>query len=160
MIYELWETKTEIGNFGVITREGRIVKSYFGEKRQAIESIEKNKGEVKTVNSLAGISGAVEEYFSGENLKSVQESTIEVFGSPFFLEILGRLRKIQPGEKSNYAKLGGGRRFSRAVGTVCSLNPVPIFIPCHRIIKTDGRLGGYGYGQERKSWLIAHEQGA
>jgi methylated-DNA-[protein]-cysteine S-methyltransferase len=45
----------------------------------------------------------------------------------------------------------------RAVGTANGANPVGVVIPCHRVIRSDGNLGGYGGGLDRKRWLLAHE---
>lgn len=47
---------------------------------------------------------------------------------------------------------------SRAVGTANSCNPLAIIIPCHRVIQSNGNLGGYAYGIERKKWLLNHEK--
>ena len=49
---------------------------------------------------------------------------------------------------------------ARAVGTANATNPICLIIPCHRVIRTGGALGGYGFGLERKRWLLAHEAAA
>jgi methylated-DNA-[protein]-cysteine S-methyltransferase len=53
--------------------------------------------------------------------------------------------------------LMGRPRASRAVGAANGANPVPLIIPCHRVIGTNGSLTGYGGGLARKRWLLAHE---
>ena len=45
----------------------------------------------------------------------------------------------------------------RAVGLANGANPIPLIVPCHRVIRTGGALGGYGYGTEHKRWLLDHE---
>jgi methylated-DNA-[protein]-cysteine S-methyltransferase len=70
------------------------------------------------------------------------------------------LREIPFGETISYAELA--RRVSnvaavRAVGAANGRNPIPIIVPCHRVIGSDGSLTGFGGGLERKRWLLEHE---
>jgi methylated-DNA-[protein]-cysteine S-methyltransferase len=51
----------------------------------------------------------------------------------------------------------GHPRASRAVGQANARNPIPLIIPCHRVVAADGSLGGYSAGLDRKRWLLAHE---
>ncbi|MCD6350920.1 MAG: methylated-DNA--[protein]-cysteine S-methyltransferase [Armatimonadetes bacterium] len=55
------------------------------------------------------------------------------------------------------SKVAGSSRAARAVGQALRANPVPVFIPCHRVVRSDGRLGGFGAGLEWKVWLLALE---
>jgi methylated-DNA-[protein]-cysteine S-methyltransferase len=55
------------------------------------------------------------------------------------------------------ARRVGNPKASRAVGLANGRNPIPILVPCHRVIGADGSLTGYGGGLERKRWLLAHE---
>jgi methylated-DNA-[protein]-cysteine S-methyltransferase len=52
----------------------------------------------------------------------------------------------------------GKPKAARAVGQAVGANPIPIIIPCHRVIAADGSLGGYSSGLDRKRWLLKHEQ--
>ena len=66
-------------------------------------------------------------------------------------------RKIKYGQKVSYsmvAKIIGSENAARAVGTANSKNPLPIIIPCHRVVRSDGQLGGYSGGIEKKSILL------
>jgi methylated-DNA-[protein]-cysteine S-methyltransferase len=70
------------------------------------------------------------------------------------------LRAIPFGERCSYAALAaaiGAPRAVRAVGGANGRNPLSIVVPCHRVIGSDGSLTGYGGGEERKRWLLAHE---
>jgi methylated-DNA-[protein]-cysteine S-methyltransferase len=70
------------------------------------------------------------------------------------------LQRIPAGQTWSYAELAravGRPDAVRAVGAANGANPIPIVIPCHRVIGADGRLVGYGGGLERKRWLLAHE---
>lgn len=80
--------------------------------------------------------------------------------SPFTVEVIEALKLISMGKTVPYAEIA--RRLSRphaarAVGRACGANPVPLFIPCHRVISTDGTMGGYAFGQEVKQILLSHE---
>ncbi len=70
------------------------------------------------------------------------------------------LRAIPAGQTLSYGALAerlGNPQAVRAVGLANGSNPIPIVIPCHRVIGSDGSLTGYGGGLERKRWLLAHE---
>ncbi len=70
---------------------------------------------------------------------------------------MGELRRIPAGEVRSYAQLGGGARFARLAGNACARNPIALIVPCHRVVRTDGGLGGFGWGLPVKRWLLDHE---
>jgi methylated-DNA-[protein]-cysteine S-methyltransferase len=79
---------------------------------------------------------------------------------PFRREVLVHLQAIPLGETRTYAELAAaaGRPTAvRAVGSGCATNPLPVLVPCHRVLRTGGELGGYLGGIERKRWLLDHE---
>ena len=69
------------------------------------------------------------------------------------------LRRIPPGETLTYTELArrAGAGNARGAGAVCAANPVSLVIPCHRAVGKDGSLRGYGWGLDRKAWLLRHE---
>ena len=70
------------------------------------------------------------------------------------------MRQIPAGQTISYgqlANLTGHPGAARAVGSICKHNPLPIIIPCHRIIKSNGSLGEYAFGAELKKQLLHHE---
>ena len=98
-------------------------------------------------------------YFAGElehfNLQLAPE------GTPFQLEVWRRLRDIPFGETISYGELAGrigNPKASRAVGLANGSNPIPIVIPCHRVIGSNGKLTGYGGGLPIKEKLLALEK--
>jgi AraC family transcriptional regulator, regulatory protein of adaptative response / methylated-DNA-[protein]-cysteine methyltransferase len=108
---------------------------------------------------LAAIRGQLADYFSGKNL----EFTVPVapVGSPFQLRAWELLQTIPVGETRSYswmAKKLGDVEMRRAVGRANGENMMCIIIPCHRVIRADGTLCGYGGGLWRKKWLLDHEQ--
>ena len=103
----------------------------------------------------------LEEYFAGSRREFDVE--VELAGTPFQVEVWQALRGIPYGETISYAELA--RRIARpaavrAVGSANGRNPVSIIVPCHRVIGADGSLTGYGWGTDRKSWLLDHERPA
>ena len=82
-------------------------------------------------------------------------------GTAFQLAVWAELTRIPYGETVSYgdiaAALGKSPVASRAVGLANGRNPVSIVIPCHRVIGADGSMTGYGWGVERKEWLLRHE---
>ncbi len=85
---------------------------------------------------------------------------LDVRGTAFQEAVWQALRAIPPGETRTYAQLAAmaGRPAAvRAAGTACGANAVAILIPCHRALRTDGSLGGYAYGPDRKRVLLERE---
>ena len=80
--------------------------------------------------------------------------------SGFSLRVLQCAARIPPGEVLTYTAIAakaGNARASRAAGNALHNNPVAIVVPCHRILRSDGSLGGYGGGVPAKAWLLEHE---
>jgi methylated-DNA-[protein]-cysteine S-methyltransferase len=102
------------------------------------------------------------EYFAGR--RQAFEVPLDLSGRPSFTrKILEELRKVPYGATLTYGELAaraGYPRAARAVGQAMAANPLPIIIPCHRVVAADGRLGGYsgGTGLPTKQWLLAFEQ--
>jgi len=87
---------------------------------------------------------------------------LRLHGSPFELRVWGALREIPCRETASYgwiAKRVGEPNGAQAVGRANNRNPVPIIVPCHRVIGMDGAMIGFGGGLQRKTWLLDHEQG-
>jgi methylated-DNA-[protein]-cysteine S-methyltransferase len=81
-------------------------------------------------------------------------------GTPFQLRVWQELRRIPWGRTISYGELArrvDNPKASRAVGQANGANPIPLIIPCHRVIAADGSLGGYSSGLDRKRWLLRHE---
>lgn len=88
---------------------------------------------------------------------------IRMTGTPFQQSVWKQIAKIPSGEILSYADIA--RRVkkplaSRAVGTACGANPVPLLVPCHRVLASNGGLGGFGGGLPLKKKLLAQELGA
>ena len=86
---------------------------------------------------------------------------LDLRGTAFERRVWTALIEVPLGATATYGGLAerlGIPRASRAVGLANGANPVPIIVPCHRIIGASGTLTGYGGGLERKAWLLAHER--
>ncbi|OGF56499.1 MAG: hypothetical protein A2Z21_07985 [Candidatus Fraserbacteria bacterium RBG_16_55_9] len=85
---------------------------------------------------------------------------IDVQATAFQWRVWEELRKIPYGQTRSYSEIAqaiGHPKARRAVARACATNPVPIVIPCHRVVRSDGGLGGYGLGIERKQALLEQE---
>ncbi len=68
------------------------------------------------------------------------------------------IRHVGPGQTTSYSRLARSLRTSpRAVGSVMAANPWPVIVPCHRVLRSDGSLGGYSGGLHIKKWLLTLE---
>lgn len=98
-------------------------------------------------------------YFAGKTLEFI--TPLLPMGSPFQMDVWEELRKIPRGETRSYADIAravGKPSAYRAVGSANGANPIAIVIPCHRVINSNGDLGGYASGLKRKEWLLNHEK--
>jgi methylated-DNA-[protein]-cysteine S-methyltransferase len=101
----------------------------------------------------------LDEYF--HRRRSSFDLTVDLRGAtPFTVEVLGELARVPYGETATYAELAaraGRPQAARAVGMVMNRNPIPIVLPCHRIVGSTGSLVGYGGGLDRKAALLQLE---
>ena len=99
------------------------------------------------------------EYFQGRRREF--GVSLELEGTEFQKRVWDELLKIPYAETISYAELAkrvGSANGFRAVGAANGANPIAIIVPCHRVINTDGQLGGYGGDLWRKRWLLEHER--
>ena len=86
---------------------------------------------------------------------------LDVRGTPFQQRVWKALREIPPGKKTTYQKIAqviGKPLAHRAVANACGANPLALLIPCHRVLRKDGQLGGYRWGTDRKRQLLRWEE--
>jgi methylated-DNA-[protein]-cysteine S-methyltransferase len=99
------------------------------------------------------------EYFKGRRQKFSIPLLLE--GTDFQKAVWRQLQKIPFGQTASYgdvARAVGSPKAFRAVGNANNKNPIPLIIPCHRVIGSDGKLVGFGGGIWRKAWLLDHEK--
>jgi methylated-DNA-[protein]-cysteine S-methyltransferase len=98
------------------------------------------------------------QYFAGS--RTTFDIPLDPPGTPFQRRVWEALRAIPYGTTLSYSDLArrlGDLRATRAVGAANSRNPIPIIVPCHRVVGANGALTGFGGGLDRKRWLLEHE---
>jgi methylated-DNA-[protein]-cysteine S-methyltransferase len=116
-------------------------------------------GWTRRAGGFAPVADQLAEYFAGSRRDF--DVPLAPRGTPFQLAVWAELTRIPYGATVSYgavaAALGKSAVASRAVGLANGRNPISIIVPCHRVIGADGSLTGYGWGVERKEWLLRHE---
>ena len=101
----------------------------------------------------------LEEYFAGRRTRFDLSLDLRLSGG-LRRDVLGEPPRIPYGSTTSYARLAaavGQGRAVRAVGTACATNPVPVVVPCHRVVRSDGSVGGYIGGADAKRTLLTLE---
>ena len=147
-----YDYETKLGKVTFIEEEGMIIKLLFNEYTD-IKIVRK---ETKTIKR-AYIE--LVEYLNGKR----KNFTIPLNpkGTPFQKKVWKELLKIPYGEVISYQELAkrvGNIKAQRAVGGANNKNPIPIFIPCHRVINKNNKLGGYALGLDIKKYLLELEE--
>jgi methylated-DNA-[protein]-cysteine S-methyltransferase len=102
---------------------------------------------------------AVRSYFDGD-LTALLTVPVAQHGTPFLEHAWEVLRTIRrPVTYTEFASLLGRPAAVRAAAHACARNEIGLFTPCHRVLRTDGTLGGYRWGVDVKRWLLKHESG-
>src|SRR5690606_5117143 len=101
----------------------------------------------------------LEEYFAGARTEF--DLPLDPQGTAFQHQVWTVLREIPYGETISYgqqASMLGDKNKSRAVGAANGKNPIPIVVPCHRVVGSNGHLTGFAGGLDTKAWLLVHER--
>ncbi len=118
-------------------------------------------GIVPDRRTTAPLARELDQYFEGKRRDF--DLDVDLAGlSPFHVRVLRALRRIPYGRLTTYlrvARQAGNEKAPRAAGRAVGANPIPIVVPCHRVIASDGTLGGYGGGLDAKRRLLALERG-
>ena len=117
---------------------------------------------LRSEGRLADAAGQVSEYFAGRRRSFDLPLDLRLL-SGFRLDVVRHLREIGYGRTASYAEVAAaaGRPAAvRAVGTACGRNPLPVVVPCHRVVRSDGTSGGYLGGPEAKQLLLSLERSA
>jgi methylated-DNA-[protein]-cysteine S-methyltransferase len=109
--------------------------------------------------AFADVAAQLAEYFAGT--RTAFDLPLHPTGDRFGLAVWEQLRRIPYGETRSYGELAralGDRSLAQAVGRACGRNPLPVVVPCHRVVGADGSLVGFGGGLDRKRFLLDLEQ--
>jgi len=143
------------------TDRGLLRVMYDTEPERELERLAAVAGP-RVLRSPRAVDGArrqLEEYFEGRRERFELELDLRGL-APFAEHVLGELARVPYGTTTTYGTLAaqaGAPRAARAVGTVMNRNPVPIVLPCHRVVGASGALTGYGGGLDRKVQLLRLE---
>ena len=126
----------------------------------AIAKLRHSFDPVPDETAAASVADEVNRFIAGDQAALHSRADLKLVNGPFQKKILERLCEVGAGEIITYQALGawaGAPRAPRAVGGAMHDNPVPIYVPCHRVIRSDGSLGGYGGGLDIKRKLLQAE---
>ncbi|WP_062465242.1 methylated-DNA--[protein]-cysteine S-methyltransferase [Demequina soli] len=152
--------------FGTLTvlvtlEDGVVRASGFRPMRDTVAALPSRlQGRGWVEGELPAIRAAVEGWLGGDH-DAITRVPVAQDGGPFFQELWEALRTVPAGASVSYqelAAMAGRPRAMRAAGTACARNNIAPFVPCHRVVKSGGELGSYGYGgQAMKRAMLVME---
>jgi AraC family transcriptional regulator of adaptative response/methylated-DNA-[protein]-cysteine methyltransferase len=153
---------TPIGKMILAATERGVCSIQFGESESALEDglrAEYPKAEItKSERKLRNQVKTLQAIIQG---KSAASLPLDIEATTFQRRVWEALQAIPRGETKSYSKIAseiGQPKASRAVARACATNPIAVAIPCHRVVREDGTMGGYRWGVERKKKLLALER--
>jgi len=114
---------------------------------------------LRRLPDLGPITRAVQRFHDGD-LAAIDDIPVRQRSGEFLTHAWDVLRKVPPGQPvtySEYAALAGRPSAVRAAASACARNAAALFVPCHRVVRIGGALGGFRWGLDVKRWLLAHE---
>jgi len=152
--------QTPVGRLALLVHDDVLVAAGFTDVNDQYARMQ-SAAPLKVVNDLGRFSAAMSSYFDGD-VAAMNDLPVAQPGGAFRQAAWKVMREIPPGEVITYAELAaraGNVGAVRAAGSACAQNMVAPIVPCHRVVRTGGGLGGYYYGLTVKEWLLAHERG-
>jgi methylated-DNA-[protein]-cysteine S-methyltransferase len=153
---------SHVGELLIAADDSGLTTIRFEQNRHGRDDVAAWTPAAKATGAAARVLSAAREqlvaYFAGEVTSF--DLPLVPRGTTFQQGVWSALRGIPFGETISYAELArrvGNPHAMRAVGGANGRNPLPIVVPCHRVIGADGSLTGFGGGMERKRWLLEHE---
>lgn len=144
--------KSPTGNLKLTATDNALTGVGFLDEE--IEAVDFDSG----LNILVEAARQLKEYFHGKRKEF--DLPLAPEGTDFQLEVWKQLQEIPYGSTTTYSELSqkmGNPKAIRAIGRANGQNPIPIIIPCHRVIGANNNLVGYAGGIETKRWLLQHE---
>lgn len=156
------EITTPLGPLFAAVSDRGVCAVEFGRRKPRFSTLSKTRARLeKNARAVAPVIAQLREYFAGQ--RSHFDLPVDLSSlTPFQREVLAVTRQIPAGQAWSYQRVAqkmARPKSSRPVGQALGRNPIPIIIPCHRVIASDGSLGGYsgGSGLKAKRWLLQHE---
>jgi methylated-DNA-[protein]-cysteine S-methyltransferase len=153
---------TPIGPLTLAATPAGVVRIEFGHEERVLDELasEVSPRVVRLPGRLDEVRRELEEYFARRR-RRFDVPVDRRLSRGYRRTVLEALsREVPYGQTVSYKELAertGNPKASRAVGSAMATNPIPIVVPCHRVLRTGGALGGYGGGIDTKVWLLRHE---
>lgn len=150
--------ETEYGQCVVASTDKGVCYVGFGEKEPMLYSLKKHYPNARFEEQTAELHNMALRFIHN---KEVKELPLHISGTDFQMNVWKALLRIPLGKLSSYravAQAVNNPKAVRAVGSAVGDNPVSYIIPCHRVIRSDGGLGGYFWGLERKKQMLEKER--
>lgn len=166
--------QTPDGVFTILTDESAVLASGWTDDaeellglihpslRGPLENAQAERGTASQPEVLTHALQAVKAYYDGDHA-AIAEVPVSQRSGPFRQGAWDVLRGVAPGSAltyTEYAAQAGSPGAVRAAASACAMNAAALFVPCHRVLRTDGSLGGFRYGLELKQSLLAREDAA
>jgi methylated-DNA-[protein]-cysteine S-methyltransferase len=153
---------TPPGPFTIVASDDAVLASGWTDDAEWLQTLiapELQPATLTPHRDLGPFTQAVRDYVAGD-VEAIDDVPVIQSASPFLTRAWAQLRLIPAGAPESYAQLAarcGSPGAVRAAGSACARNPTALFVPCHRVLRTGGALGGFGYGLPVKRWLLDHE---
>lgn len=116
---------------------------------------------IRSADNLGSVTDAVDAYHHGE-LTAIDDVDVAQQSGEFLVHAWKVLRSVPAGSPvtySEFAAMSGRPAAIRGAASACARNAAALFVPCHRVFRIGGALGGFRWGLSAKQWLLTHEQG-
>jgi methylated-DNA-[protein]-cysteine S-methyltransferase len=158
MTIEATTLTTPIGELTLLARDDTIVAAGFGSVGAMADRLDDDSVLIR--GDLGRLSAGVAAYFAGD-LQAIDDLPVSQPGGEYFQAAWKVMREVPAGQTITYSELAdraGNPKAVRAAASACARNLIAPIVPCHRILRTGGALGGYYYGLDTKAWLLDHER--
>lgn len=150
-----------IGKLYLVTRDEVVLGLNLSGFDQILASLGPDIQKLKITREIqpSQATKALVDYFDGD-LSAINSIKVQQSGGIFSQAAWLGMRRIKAGRTLSYAQLAkkaGSPAAVRAAGSACAKNKIVIIVPCHRVINSNGLIGAYGPGSEKKLWLLRHE---
>jgi methylated-DNA-[protein]-cysteine S-methyltransferase len=146
-----------LGELLVAASSDGVCLIHWGDPIAALTSLQKGFDSLRRVTSIPAVRSQIDEFLAGDRRSFTLPLDLSL-ASPFGKVVLQALREVPFGELTTYGALAKQvLSYPRAVGGAVGRNPIPIVIPCHRVVAAGGSIGGFGGGLHRKYFLLGLE---
>jgi methylated-DNA-[protein]-cysteine S-methyltransferase len=159
---------TPVGPFTLLVGDDGVCAAGFTGRPETLQrrlDPRRRAASIRPATDPDAVAGRLLAYLAGE-VGALDEVAVDQPGDPARQAAWRALRSVPAGQTISYRQLGALADLAdpatdplgaQAAGAACASNHVAVIVPCHRVLRADGRLGGYGWGVHRKSWLLDHE---